>query len=584
MESKSLDECVKIVQAFMQLDNNTDETGRIICEAGYFGLVETILGISTREIQLPVTDKSDLDGHTRALMREWASTVEAYLDHETPVLQELVNMHEKYSGTVYQIAVVSHVLSTIKNRFNGNRRIGKYELSAEIENHIKYLNQINQPLRTLPPCPELIDKARTYLLGLEEDKLVALKEFILLAAKARFAKDEMFAEKAGRLHDNPRAVELLKRELDESVKDEYKCKTFSELCEVAELKLPDYLMPMQRLGSGNVGRVYRAKNTFLDTEVAVKVVDGISTTAKRASAETIPGLWNVPSPYVLKHHMAFPHSGQTIVVMELFDKTLEQRIKEAGKLPFSEVMCYFEQILEGLSACQKANIVHPDLAPHNMGISNGRIKLSDFNESLYPSTGELKYGGIDYASPERFDFNLVTKNGNIWSVGVILYEMLTGKKLFSPQDINKKEHRREYRQQVINAQKSFKSEELKNLIEKIQISEEEAKEYLTPKFSNLFEAASSSLPPPSLELYGGERPPANYVEAVRSILDKTFSHCFADFTVNVFAQADKKVWGNVDLNSADGLKWIYYSLKQELSNYFSKKERFKGDTSPPKSP
>ncbi len=268
-------------------------------------------------------------------------------------------------------------------------------------------------------------------------KLSAFYEFALASAQSKHLNEISWPEICyDAVHNfftsDENSLQFAKR-VTQVVKNG-KCADVGEVLEVANVDLPEGCEAIRRLGKpGNVCTTYLVKSA-VGVNVAIKVPhDNIPENVQReVIVKNTSRLWKVHSPYILREHYAHPHKGKWLVIMEPYEKTLEDRIKETGKMPFLEAMKYFEQIADGLAACHKQKIVHPDLAPYNIGIdSDGNIKIADFNEGMYPETSELKQGGIRYSAPQRFRNESLTPCSNLWSLAIIFYEMLTGNILFS---------------------------------------------------------------------------------------------------------------------------------------------------------
>jgi serine/threonine protein kinase len=207
-----------------------------------------------------------------------------------------------------------------------------------------------------------------------------------------------------------------------------------------------------QLGAGGMGEVYRARDTELGRDVAVKVLpSSFSADADRLhrfqQEACAAGALNHPN--ILSIYDVGKHEGSPYVVSELLEgETLRQRATGATLAP-RRVIDYALQIAHGLSAAHDKGIVHRDLKPENLFVSkDGRIKILDFGLAKLTGTADTDLsqtsiptrrvdtdpgkvmGTVGYMSPEQVRGRPADHRSDIFSLGAILYEMLTGKRAF----------------------------------------------------------------------------------------------------------------------------------------------------------
>ncbi len=194
---------------------------------------------------------------------------------------------------------------------------------------------------------------------------------------------------------------------------------------------------LEKIGAGGMGEVYLAEDTRLDRKVALKFLPAQFSAdeeekkrfiheAKAASALDHPNICSV-------HEIGETPEGQLFIVMGYYEgKTLKEKIK-AGPLPIPEAVEIAIQIAEGLKNAHGKSIVHRDLKPANIMLTEqGVAKIVDFGLAKLRGLTRLTKSGttlgtVAYMSPEQALGKEVDQRSDIWSLGVILYEMLTGK-------------------------------------------------------------------------------------------------------------------------------------------------------------
>jgi serine/threonine protein kinase len=199
------------------------------------------------------------------------------------------------------------------------------------------------------------------------------------------------------------------------------------------------------LGEGGMGKVHRAMDTRLKRAVAIKVAKENFGERFQREARVIAAL-NHPNICTLYD------VGPDYLVMELIEgPTLAERIKQ-GPVPLEEALGIARQIADALEAAHEKGVVHRDLKPGNIKIKpDGIVKVLDFGlakvapvstgDSSAEATATLTTRGMilgtaAYMSPEQARAQAVDKRTDIWAFGVVLYEMLTGKRLFKGEDVS----------------------------------------------------------------------------------------------------------------------------------------------------
>lgn len=208
---------------------------------------------------------------------------------------------------------------------------------------------------------------------------------------------------------------------------------------------------LDRLGSGGMGDIYRAKDTRLNRMVAIKVLpqsDAGDETRKRRFIQEAQSASSLNHPNIITVHDILSENGTDFLVMELVTgQTLAQMIPDEGMLP-SDVLNYGSQIAGALAAAHAAGIVHRDIKPNNIMITGNKlVKVLDFGlakatfKGLPSETDETVgapitragaiMGTVNYMSPEQAEGKPVDSRSDIFSFGIVLYEMVTGHAAFA---------------------------------------------------------------------------------------------------------------------------------------------------------
>jgi TolB-like protein/tetratricopeptide (TPR) repeat protein len=192
----------------------------------------------------------------------------------------------------------------------------------------------------------------------------------------------------------------------------------------------DYVI-LEHLGSGGMGQVYRATNTRLGKDAAIKVAEkGLLGEGRQAA--------RLSHPHICAVYDLVAHEGRECLVMELVrGVTLEERLK-GGPLPFAATLRYAAQVTDALAHAHDAGVIHGDVKPANIMIdAHGQVKVLDFGVSRSipgRSTGNTTTtphsappeGTLRYMPPEALRGERTDARGDLWSFGVVLYQMVTG--------------------------------------------------------------------------------------------------------------------------------------------------------------
>lgn len=192
---------------------------------------------------------------------------------------------------------------------------------------------------------------------------------------------------------------------------------------------------LEKLGAGGMGEVYLAEDKDLDRKVALKFLperytnDAELNRRFKREAKAIAALNH---PNIITVHEIAEFNGRAYIAMEyVHGESLREEIKK-GPVSIARMVEILMQICEGLSEAHQAGIVHRDIKPENILIDKSRrVKILDFGLALMKdfsrmTKDESTLGTLKYMSPEQYQSTEVTHRTDIWSFGVVLFEMLTG--------------------------------------------------------------------------------------------------------------------------------------------------------------
>lgn len=191
------------------------------------------------------------------------------------------------------------------------------------------------------------------------------------------------------------------------------------------------------IGEGGMANVYLAHDIILDRLVAVKVLRGDLADdekfVRRFQREAIASS-SLDHPNIVGMYDVGEDNGNYFIVMEYIDgRTLKSLIKKRGALTLAEVMDIMQQLLDGVKCAHDSMIIHRDLKPQNiMILDDGTIKITDFGIATALNSNELTQtnsvmGSVHYLPPEQANGKNSTIQSDIYSIGIMMYELLTGK-------------------------------------------------------------------------------------------------------------------------------------------------------------
>src|ERR1700693_4494690 len=207
------------------------------------------------------------------------------------------------------------------------------------------------------------------------------------------------------------------------------------------------------LGAGGMGEVYRARDSRLGREVAIKVLpDHLSKNeeVRRRFEREARTISQLSHPHICALYDVGNQDGVEYLVMEYLEgETLAQRLAR-GALPIAQTLRFGVEIASALEAAHRLGIAHRDLKPANVMLTRSGVKLLDFGlakvlrpvgpiESLTAAPTEAKdltregtiLGTVAYMAPEQIEGKPTDARTDIFALGIVLYEMATGKKAFS---------------------------------------------------------------------------------------------------------------------------------------------------------
>lgn len=193
---------------------------------------------------------------------------------------------------------------------------------------------------------------------------------------------------------------------------------------------------VKSIGEGGMANVYLANDKILDRKVAIKVLRGdLSSDDKfirRFQREAL-SVSNLSHPNIVEVYDVGEEDGEYYIVMEYIEgKTLKQLLKKRESLTLTEVIDIMTQLTDGISHAHESYIIHRDIKPQNIMIQDdGRIKITDFGIAMALNATQLTQtnsvmGSVHYLPPEQASGKGATVKSDIYSMGILMYELLTG--------------------------------------------------------------------------------------------------------------------------------------------------------------
>jgi hypothetical protein len=194
------------------------------------------------------------------------------------------------------------------------------------------------------------------------------------------------------------------------------------------------------LGAGGMGRVYKVRNTISDRIEAMKILlpnlAGRQELAARFLRE-IKLLASLNHPNIAQLRTAFTNDNQLVMIMEYVEGVSMATHLSGAPIAVADALNYIDQVLNALSYAHQQNVIHRDIKPGNMMLTpQGLVKVMDFgiarsDSDLTLTMAGTSLGTVNYMSPEQVKGEATDPRSDLYSVGVCLYEMVTGNKPFN---------------------------------------------------------------------------------------------------------------------------------------------------------
>lgn len=204
-------------------------------------------------------------------------------------------------------------------------------------------------------------------------------------------------------------------------------------------KLKDRYDVLEMVGSGGMANVYLAYCNYLKRNVAIKVLNNVSHDDDEEDLLSFEAkaIARVSHTNIVSVYDMFEDEGKTFIVMEYIKgNTLKDYIYSSAPLEEREIVTLAIKLASALNAAHTSGVIHRDIKPENIILDpNGEPKITDFGIAHVSNEGTIVrsdqiFGSLRYASPEQLKGNVVDERSDIYSLGIVLYEMATGKMPF----------------------------------------------------------------------------------------------------------------------------------------------------------
>jgi serine/threonine protein kinase len=199
-----------------------------------------------------------------------------------------------------------------------------------------------------------------------------------------------------------------------------------------------------RIGQGAMGEVYRARDPVLKREVAVKVIltgRGEDETLRKRFQREARAAAQLSHPNIVTVYELGEHAEQPFMAMELLEGTDLKQATQSGGLSLTRRLEILEQVCEGLSFAHSSEIVHRDLKPANIHLGrDGSVKIMDFGLARLGGSNMTRTGMVmgtpHYMSPEQVKGGKATARSDVFALGALAYELLTGRRPFEAETMH----------------------------------------------------------------------------------------------------------------------------------------------------